>query len=139
MKRTTVFTIFFLVSTSHISSGNEVFLGTVQALILTHAKSLERLLCIYSKDMYVPKKVNLHPCLKSIQVYGYVYFKMCVWSLFENHVAISIIYWPRWTDAIACSCCGCASTVRVFKIVTAIRKPFCRWAGILRQTQTRKT
>ena len=31
------------------------------------------------------------------------------------------------------------ATVRVFKIDAAIRKPFCRWAGILRQTQTRKT
>jgi len=32
-----------------------------------------------------------------------------------------------------------ADTVRVFKIDAAIRKPFRRWAGIPRQTQTRKT
>ena len=30
-------------------------------------------------------------------------------------------------------------TVCVFKIDAAIRKPFRRWAGIPRQTQTRKT
>jgi len=47
---------------------------------------------------------------------------------------------PSPLSALAKYCnCSPYCTVRVFKIDAVIRKPFRRWAGIPRQTQTRKT